>query len=142
MNFLPYDFKQIWSNSKITRIITNFEQSSPGFHLNYPETICDRVFKSGLSKFFKGCLPKNLPSPLLNTLSHLMLIRIHFSQINVVLREPYVNIPRSWFLERFNLVGEFLRFWIYCLRLSLVSPLCTEKLLKENAQFLLNILLP
>ena len=29
----------------------------------------DKVFKSGLSKFFKGCLPQNLLSPLLNTLS-------------------------------------------------------------------------
>ena len=31
----------------------------------------DKVFKSGLCKFFKGCLPQNLLSPLLNTLSHL-----------------------------------------------------------------------
>ena len=29
----------------------------------------DKVFKSGLSKFFKDCLPQNLPSPLLNTFS-------------------------------------------------------------------------
>ena len=28
----------------------------------------DKVFKSGLSKFFKGCLPQNLISPLLNNL--------------------------------------------------------------------------
>ena len=33
--------------------------------------IWDKVSKSGLSKFFKGCLPQNLLSPLLNTLSHL-----------------------------------------------------------------------
>ena len=32
-----------------------------------------RVFKSGLSKFFKSSLPQNLPSPLLNTLSLLIL---------------------------------------------------------------------
>ena len=31
--------------------------------------IWDKVFKSGLSKFFKGCLPQNLLSPLLNTFS-------------------------------------------------------------------------
>ena len=30
--------------------------------------IWDQVFKTGLSKFFKGCLPQTLPSPLLNTL--------------------------------------------------------------------------
>ena len=30
-----------------------------------------KVFKSGLSKFFKGCLPQNLLSPLLNTLSQI-----------------------------------------------------------------------
>ena len=31
----------------------------------------DKVFTSGLSKFSKGCLPHNLLSPLLNTLSHM-----------------------------------------------------------------------
>ena len=31
----------------------------------------DKVFKSGLRNFFKGCLPQNLLSPLLNTLSHI-----------------------------------------------------------------------
>ena len=35
--------------------------------------IWDKVFKSGLSKFFKGCLPQNLLSPLLNTLSQLQI---------------------------------------------------------------------
>ena len=33
--------------------------------------IWNKVFKSGLSKFFKGWLPQNLFSSLLNTLSHL-----------------------------------------------------------------------
>ena len=33
----------------------------------------DKVLKSGLSKFFKGCLPQNLLSPLLNTLPQLPL---------------------------------------------------------------------
>ena len=33
----------------------------------------DKVFKSGLSKLFKGCLPQNLLSPLLNTLSQMFL---------------------------------------------------------------------
>ena len=31
-----------------------------------------KVFKSGLSKFLKACLPQNLLSPLLNTLSKIM----------------------------------------------------------------------
>ena len=30
-----------------------------------------KVFKSGLSNFFKGCLPQNLLSPLLNILSQI-----------------------------------------------------------------------
>ena len=30
----------------------------------------DKVLNSGLSKFFKGCLPQDLLGPLLNTLSH------------------------------------------------------------------------
>ena len=30
---------------------------------------CDKVFKSVISKSFKGCLPQNLLSPLLHTLS-------------------------------------------------------------------------
>ena len=34
----------------------------------------DKVFKSGLSEFFKGCIPQNLHSPLLNTLSQIILI--------------------------------------------------------------------
>ena len=33
----------------------------------------DKVLKSGLSKFFKGCLPRNLLGPLLNTLSQMTL---------------------------------------------------------------------
>ena len=33
--------------------------------------IWDKLLKSGLSKFFKDCLPQNLLSPLLNTLSRL-----------------------------------------------------------------------
>ena len=35
-----------------------------------------KVFKSRLSKFFKGCLPQNLLSLLLNTLSHLTRINV------------------------------------------------------------------
>ena len=35
------------------------------------KNILNKVFKSGLSKFFKGCLPQDLLSPFLNTLSHL-----------------------------------------------------------------------
>ena len=34
----------------------------------------DKVLKSGLSKFLKACLPQNLLSPILDTLSHLNLI--------------------------------------------------------------------
>ena len=33
----------------------------------------DKVFKSGLSKFFKGCLPQNFLSPLLNTLFQMLM---------------------------------------------------------------------
>ena len=33
--------------------------------------IWDKAFKSGLSKFFKGSLPQNFTSSLLNTLSHI-----------------------------------------------------------------------
>ena len=33
--------------------------------------IWGKVFKSGISKFFKGYLPQNLLSPVLNTLSHI-----------------------------------------------------------------------
>ena len=34
----------------------------------------DKVFKSRLSKFFKGWLPQNLLSPLLNTLCHIIFL--------------------------------------------------------------------
>ena len=43
------------------------------YHTNYTNK-WDKIFKSGLSKFFKGCLPQNLLSPLLNTLSQIHLI--------------------------------------------------------------------
>ena len=36
----------------------------------------DKVFKNGLSKFFKDCLPQNVLSPLMNTLSHILLNEI------------------------------------------------------------------
>ena len=41
--------------------------------------IWDRVFKMGPSKFFKGYLPQNLLSPLLNTLSRMKLTCCFFS---------------------------------------------------------------
>ena len=60
-----------------------FTNSIDAFKTNNP-IIWDKKFKSGLSKFcgrqplkanfksfFKGCLPQNLLSPLLNTLSHI-----------------------------------------------------------------------
>ena len=37
----------------------------------------DKVVKSGLSKFFKGSLPQNLLSPLLNTLSQMSDINVY-----------------------------------------------------------------
>ena len=44
--------------------------------------ILDKVFQSGLCKFcgrqtFKGCLPQNLVSPLLNTLPHMISVQRH-----------------------------------------------------------------
>ena len=36
----------------------------------------NKVFENGPSKFFKGCLPENLLSPLLNTLSQISLVLI------------------------------------------------------------------
>ena len=38
------------------------------YKMNY---ICSEAFKSGQSKLFKGCLPENLLSPLLNALSYM-----------------------------------------------------------------------
>ena len=50
----------------------------------------DKVFKSGLSKFFKGCLPHNLLSPLLNTLSQMIssvkINKFSFSEYPVIVR--------------------------------------------------------
>ena len=43
--------------------------------------IGDKVFKSGLSKFFKGCLPQNLLSPLLNTQTNGVINDYFFDQI-------------------------------------------------------------
>ena len=46
--------------------------------------IWDKVFKSGLSKFFKGCLPQKLLSPLLNTLSHILSIKVIAFNVTLV----------------------------------------------------------
>ena len=47
--------------------------------------LLDKVFKSGLCKFFKGCLPQDLLSPLSNTLSQsVMVFLIHCSGIFMV----------------------------------------------------------
>ena len=47
-----------------------------------PFWIWDKVFKSGLSKFFKGCLPQNLLSSLLNTLSDILNVYPDLCQIS------------------------------------------------------------
>ena len=39
-------------------------------HSEFANQKWDKVFKVGLSTFFKDCLLQNLPSPLLNALSH------------------------------------------------------------------------
>ena len=54
----------------------------------------DKVFNSGLSILFKVCLPQNLLSPLLNTLSHLLWIRdFHFKEsVFLSLNTRQVNI--------------------------------------------------
>ena len=56
--------------------IVNFEQVNADWDyckkLFVTRNKWDKVFTSRLSKFFKGCLPQNLLSPLLNTLSHLL----------------------------------------------------------------------
>ena len=44
----------------------------------------DKVFKSGLSTFFKGCLPQNVLSPLLNTSSQMRFCVVsHLSLISL-----------------------------------------------------------
>ena len=51
--------------------------------------IWDKVFKSRLSKFFKGCLPQNLLSSLLNTSSHLE----PFQKPRSLMFDMFLNIP-------------------------------------------------
>ena len=58
----------------------------------------DKVIKSGVSKFFKGCLPPNLLSPLLNTVSHTKVNYLKRSpvtiarQINYMFKQLWVNL--------------------------------------------------
>ena len=47
------------------------------FRFEFGKFIRGKVFKSGLSTFFKGCLSQNLLSQLLNTLSHMRLLCNH-----------------------------------------------------------------
>ena len=58
--------------------------SSP-FQLGHKNDIPDKVLKSRLSKFFKGCLPQNLLSPLLNTLS--LIIAAHHAIFIYIIRK-------------------------------------------------------
>ena len=46
-------------------------ENSWKYTIDFKHYIWDKVFKSGLSKFFKGCLPQNLLSLFLNSLFHL-----------------------------------------------------------------------
>ena len=54
----------------------------------------DKVCKSGLSKFFKGCLPQNLFSLLLNTLSQIYFY--HLLVLQILFR---ITIQLIWFLD-------------------------------------------
>ena len=54
----------------------------------------DKVLKSGLSKFLKACLPQNLLSPLLNTLSHLNLIFLAIPCLLVRDSQRYLSVPQ------------------------------------------------
>ena len=53
----------------------------------------DKVFKSGLSKFFKGCLSQNILSPLLNTLSQIsqQYIIFTFLKSNTFVKELFTG---------------------------------------------------
>ena len=68
-------FKKVCSRSESLSVLqcvcVNFLSGNPSSH--YITINWDKVFKRGLSKFFKDCLPQNLLSPLLNTLSQLSL---------------------------------------------------------------------
>ena len=46
-------------------------ENSWKYTIDFKHYIWDTVFKSGLSKFFKGCLPQNLLRLFLNSLFHL-----------------------------------------------------------------------
>ena len=77
--------------------------------------IWDKVFKSGLSKFFKDCLPQNLHSPLLNNLSHLWLL----AGIDSLTRGKHVWWRFSW--KFFKGVKRALLFGTKYSRVDLVN---------------------
>ena len=52
----------------------HFDECAMKTFCNFNVFRWSKVFKSGLGKFFKGYLPQNLLSPLLNSLSHMFLI--------------------------------------------------------------------
>ena len=51
----------------------------------------DKVFKSGLSKFFKGCLPQNLLGLLLNTLYPIRYWRYHWQSDLTARRDDFTS---------------------------------------------------
>ena len=74
-------------------------------HSQFANQKWDKIFKVGLSKFFKDCLLQNLPSPLLNTLSHIHQFRgqvdnktyrrllsrgISYSSLNFICLDPEI----------------------------------------------------
>ena len=69
---LILDIKNSWILTPLQNTLSSIASHSSLVYY-WCFTIWDKVFKRGLSKFFKGCLPQNLLSPLLNTLSHMFL---------------------------------------------------------------------
>ena len=87
--------------------------------------IWDKVFKSGLSKFFNSCLPQNLYSPLLNTFSFALAqkatswLKFYFLLI----------VATSSLIYDMFLKGIFISFKMFWLSLSVWIPLIMIMLL-------------
>ena len=96
-NFYKWPNKQLfWEFRKIANKISDLE---PHLGLN------------GLSKFSKSCFPQNLLSPLLNTLSHLILSKkSHFRQSCILRKCQMLRSSRPEVFCKKGILRNFARF--------------------------------
>ena len=112
-NNYSWNFSRLKNNEKEKKVNSHLNQKMLQIYgqclrpyKNICRNIWDKVFKSELSKFFKGYLPQNLLSPFLNTLFHMQC----FEKINICSENIYNENICSENICIENVCRNFLEF--------------------------------